>query len=54
MKNLLKTWTTQTLKETQITYLNAMTHYTGAERKTQAFQQLETKTELITAELKTR
>tara|TARA_R100000234_G_C4928932_1_gene147589 strand:+ start:460 stop:624 length:165 start_codon:yes stop_codon:yes gene_type:complete len=54
MKNLLKTWTTQTLKETQINYLNAMTHYTGGERKTQAFKQLKAKTELITAELKTR
>lgn len=54
MKNLLKTWTTQTLKDTEINYLNALTHYRGGERKTQAFKQLKAKTELITAELKTR
>lgn len=54
MKNLLKTWTTQTLKETQTNYLNAMKDYRGGERKTQAYKQLKAKTELITAELKTR
>tara|TARA_Y100000593_G_scaffold63344_1_gene117092 strand:- start:416 stop:580 length:165 start_codon:yes stop_codon:yes gene_type:complete len=54
MQNLLKTWTTETLKETLITYLNALTHYRGGERKTKSFKQLKTKAELIEAELKTR
>ena len=32
LTQLLKTWTTKTLKETQTNYLNALTHYTVEEQ----------------------
>lgn len=54
MKNLLKSWTTQDLKETEAKYLNGLSHYRKGERQTTAFFTLKKKTELITEELKTR
>jgi len=54
MKNLLKTWSTEILKETEVSYLNALKDYRGGERKTLAYKQLKAKTELIAEELKIR
>ena len=54
MKNLLKTWTTQTLKDTQKEYISRMKDYNKSEKKSWTFKNLKQQTELITAELKTR
>ena len=54
MKNLLKTWTTQTLTEAKKEYTSRMKDYNKSEKKSWTFKNLKQQTELITAELKTR
>ena len=54
MKNLLKTWTTQTLTEAKKEYTSRMKDYNKSEKKSWTFKNLKQQTELITAELKSR
>ena len=60
MNNLLKTWTTQTLTETQSKYLSMIEDYnsepisTRTEYDFKFYKGIANKVKLITAELKTR
>jgi len=54
LPQLLKSWTTKTLKETQTKYLNALTYYTVEEQDSHHYKRMKMTIQVIQDELNIR